>query len=266
MTAAPEQWSPSQRHPGTRVYPASQECGSLAGGTSWDSQKVVGSTGRRPVPGTRPPGSRARPAASSHATNLATPAITPGKLVTHDAKDEVDVVARSERATVRVGDVFLKVDADARLDVEVEAMALAPVPTHPGNDARAPGRAVGRVAGGMGRGGRRHPGAARRTPASPAGPRRGGPGRSIGALAAELDEECALLVTHGLLPAGLLTRNRQVAEAALRPWTAAFTHGDLQIAHVVADATRACCESGSCWLMITCCGTWGSDERPVGPG
>src|SRR6476646_3094934 len=40
------------------------------------------------------------------------------------------VVAHSERATLRVGDVFLKVDADqARTDVEVEAMAMAPVPT-----------------------------------------------------------------------------------------------------------------------------------------
>jgi hypothetical protein len=45
--------------------------------------------------------------------------------------DEVEVVvAHSERATLRVGDVFLKVDADrARVDTEVEAMALAPVPT-----------------------------------------------------------------------------------------------------------------------------------------
>src|SRR5436190_13769954 len=52
----------------------------------------------------------------------------PGILV---AMDEVKVVvAHSERATLRVGDVFLKVDADqARIDVEVEAMALAPVPT-----------------------------------------------------------------------------------------------------------------------------------------
>jgi hypothetical protein len=45
--------------------------------------------------------------------------------------DEVKVVvAHSERATLRVGDVFLKVDADqSRIDVEVEAMSLAPVPT-----------------------------------------------------------------------------------------------------------------------------------------
>src|SRR5882724_8971784 len=40
------------------------------------------------------------------------------------------VVAHRERTTLRVGDVFLKIDADpARTDVEVEAMALAPVPT-----------------------------------------------------------------------------------------------------------------------------------------
>src|SRR5207342_2796195 len=45
--------------------------------------------------------------------------------------DEVEVVvAHDERATLRVGDVFLKVDGDqTRTDVEVEAMALAPIPT-----------------------------------------------------------------------------------------------------------------------------------------
>jgi hypothetical protein len=43
--------------------------------------------------------------------------------------EEVEV-AHSERATLRVGDVFLKIDADQiRTDVEVEAMAMAPVPT-----------------------------------------------------------------------------------------------------------------------------------------
>ena len=40
------------------------------------------------------------------------------------------VVAHHERVTVRVGDVFLKIDADqARTDLEVEAMTMAPVPT-----------------------------------------------------------------------------------------------------------------------------------------
>lgn len=45
--------------------------------------------------------------------------------------DEVTVVvARSERATLRVGDVLRKVDADqARIGVEIEVMSLAPVPT-----------------------------------------------------------------------------------------------------------------------------------------
>src|ERR671923_1310048 len=45
--------------------------------------------------------------------------------------DEVTVVvAHNERTTLRVGDVFLKIDADqTRTDVEVEAMAMAPIPT-----------------------------------------------------------------------------------------------------------------------------------------
>jgi hypothetical protein len=45
--------------------------------------------------------------------------------------DEVEVVvAHQDRATLRVGEVFLKVDADqAMTDVEVEAMSRAPVPT-----------------------------------------------------------------------------------------------------------------------------------------
>ena len=39
-------------------------------------------------------------------------------------------MAHSERATLRVDDVFLKIDSDQTLtDVEVEAMALAPIPT-----------------------------------------------------------------------------------------------------------------------------------------
>ena len=46
------------------------------------------------------------------------------------ARVEVEVVvAHSERATLRVGDVFLKVDSDpANADVEVEAMAPVPTP------------------------------------------------------------------------------------------------------------------------------------------
>jgi hypothetical protein len=47
-----------------------------------------------------------------------------------DVEEVEVVVAHRERATLRVGDVFLKIDADqTRTDVEVEAMAMAPVPT-----------------------------------------------------------------------------------------------------------------------------------------
>ena len=57
----------------------------------------------------------------------------PTALCANDDGDvpEVEVVvAHSQRATLRVGDVFLKIDADqSRTEVEVEVMALAPVPT-----------------------------------------------------------------------------------------------------------------------------------------
>src|SRR5436853_6065937 len=47
-----------------------------------------------------------------------------------DVEEVEVVVANNDRVTLRVGDVFLKIDADqTRTDVEVEAMAMAPVPT-----------------------------------------------------------------------------------------------------------------------------------------
>ncbi|MYX17352.1 phosphotransferase [Streptomyces sp. SID8374] len=162
--------------------------------------------------------------------------------------DEVEVVvAHSERATLRVGDVFLKVDADqARIDVEVEAMSLAPVPTpkvlwrKPPVLAIAalPGTTLGRLGGpstGSPAAWAAAGAAIRKLHEAPLPPRPGGAGRSAAALAAELDAECALLVTDGLLPADLVARNRRVAETALRPWAPAFTHGDLQIAHIFVD-------------------------------
>ncbi|MBB1252095.1 phosphotransferase family protein [Streptomyces alkaliterrae] len=162
--------------------------------------------------------------------------------------DEVEVVvAHSERATLRVGDVFLKVDADqARVDVEVEAMTLAPVPTPKVLWRKPPVLAIAAVPGAtLGRLGGPSDGswaawaaagaAIRKLHDAPLPPWPGRAGRSVVALAAELDDECELLVRNGLLPADLVTRNRQVAEAAFRPWTPAFTHGDLQIAHVFVD-------------------------------
>ncbi|MCX2181022.1 phosphotransferase [Streptomyces sp. SKN60] len=166
--------------------------------------------------------------------------------------DEVEVVvAHSERATLRVGDVFLKVDADqGRIDVEVEAMSRAPVPTpkvlwrKPPVLAIAalPGAPLGRLGGastGPSSGSSAAwaaAGAAIRTlHEAPPPPWPGRAGRSSVALTSELDAECELLVTRGLLPADLVTRNRRVAQAALRPWSPAFTHGDLQIAHVFVE-------------------------------
>jgi len=157
------------------------------------------------------------------------------------------VVAHSERATLRVGGVFLKIDADqTRIDVEVEAMALAPIPTpevlwrKPPVLALAalPGTALGRlgepstapsaawVAAGA---------AARMLHDAPLPP---WPGPSHDEYASELDVECEWLVTNGVLPADLITRNRRIAEAALRPYTPVFTHGDLQLDHVFVDGDK----------------------------
>jgi aminoglycoside phosphotransferase (APT) family kinase protein len=157
------------------------------------------------------------------------------------------VVAHHERATLRVGDVFLKVDADqTNTDVEVEAMAMAPIPTpevlwrRPPVLALAalPGTALGR----LGEPSTASPaawaaaGAAVRTlhdaPLPP------WTGRGLDEIASELDAECEWLVANGVLPTELITRNRQVAEAALRPWTPVFTHGDLQITHVFVDGDK----------------------------
>ena len=162
--------------------------------------------------------------------------------------DEVAVVvAHSERATLRVGDVFLKVDADrARIDAEVEAMSLVPVPTPEVLWCKPPVLAIAALAGTtLGRLGGPSTGspaawaaagaAIRKLHDAPLPPRRGRAGRSSGTLVAELDSECDALVANGILPADLIARNRRVAEAALRPWNPAFTHGDLQIAHVFVE-------------------------------
>jgi aminoglycoside phosphotransferase (APT) family kinase protein len=162
--------------------------------------------------------------------------------------DEVEVVvAHNERATLRVGDVFLKIDADqARTDVEVEAMAMVPVPTPHVLWRKPPvlalaalrGKALGRLG--------------QPSTASPAAWAAAGaavrmlhdaplppwPGQSPDELASELDGECEWLVTNDVLPAGLVTRNRQIAETALRPWAPVFTHGDLQLAHVFVDGDQ----------------------------
>jgi aminoglycoside phosphotransferase len=156
--------------------------------------------------------------------------------------DEVKVVvAHSERATLRVGDVFLKIDADqANIDVEVEAMALAPIPT-PEILWRKPPVLALAVVPGTALGVLGEP-----SPASPAAWAAAGaavrmlheaplppwPGPNLDEITSKLDGECEWLITSGTLPADLVKRNREVAEAALRPWTPVFIHGDLQITHI----------------------------------
>jgi Ser/Thr protein kinase RdoA (MazF antagonist) len=157
------------------------------------------------------------------------------------------VVAHHERATLRVGDVFLKVDADqARTDVEVEAMTMAPIPTpqilwrKPPVLALAalPGTKLGHLG---------EPSSASAAAWAAAGaaarmlhdePLPPWPGQSLDGLAAELDRECEWLVANNVLPADLVTRNRRLAETALRPWTPVFIHGDLQVDHVFVDGDK----------------------------
>ena len=163
----------------------------------------------------------------------------------HVPEDHVEViVAHSERATIRVADVFLKIDAHrTRAEIEVKAMALSPIPTpellwwRPPVLALAalPGRALGRL------------GAA--STASPAAwaaagaavrrlhdaPLPSWPGQSLDGATARLDAECRWLTTNHVLPTDVVTRNRRIAESALRPWKPVFTHGDLQLDHVFVD-------------------------------
>jgi hypothetical protein len=155
------------------------------------------------------------------------------------------VVAHRDCATLRVGDVFLKIDGDqTRTDVEVKAMAMAPIPTPevlwrtPPVLALAalPGTALGHLG---------EPSAASSAAWAAAGaaarmlhdaPLPPWPGKGLDEIASRLDRECEWLVTSGVLPADLVTRNRVVAEAALRPWTPVFAHGDLHISHVFVEA------------------------------
>ncbi len=161
-----------------------------------------------------------------------------------DVEEVKVVVAHSERATLRVGNVFLKIDADqTNTEVEVEAMAMAPIPTpeilwrKPPVLALAavPGTALGRLG---------EPSTASPAAWAAAGaavrmlhdaPLPPWPGPSIEEIASELDSECEWLVSSGVLPTDLVARNRRIAEAALRPWTPVFIHGDLQVDHVFVD-------------------------------
>jgi aminoglycoside phosphotransferase (APT) family kinase protein len=162
--------------------------------------------------------------------------------------DEVEVVvAHNERATLRVGDVFLKIDADqARSDIEVEAMEMAPLPTPEVLWREPPVLALGAVSGtALGRLGEPSTAspaawaaagaAVRMLHEAPLPPRSW---RSLDEVAADLERECDWLLTSGTLPSDLVARNHEVAGAVLRPWPPAFIHGDLQVDHVFVDGDR----------------------------
>jgi aminoglycoside phosphotransferase (APT) family kinase protein len=154
------------------------------------------------------------------------------------------VVANNERATVRVGDVFVKIDGDqTRIDVEVAAMAMVPVPTakvlwrEPPVLALAvlPGTALGHL-------GQPSPASSAAWVAAGAAvralhdaPLPPWPGKRVDELASRLAVECEWLVTNDVLPEDVVDDNRRLAETALRPWTPAFIHGDLHVAHVFVD-------------------------------
>ncbi|MFE6968083.1 phosphotransferase family protein [Isoptericola sp. NPDC057653] len=159
--------------------------------------------------------------------------------------DEVEVVvAHSQRATLRVGDVFLKVDGDpAHSEVEARAMAMAPVPTPEVLWREPPVLAIAAVPG-TALGVLGEPSAASPAAWAAAGaavrtlhdaPLPPWTGRRLDDVAAELDRECAWLLASGVVPAEVVRKNRAIAEVALRPWTPAFIHGDLQITHVFVD-------------------------------
>jgi hypothetical protein len=145
------------------------------------------------------------------------------------------VVAHNERATLRVGDVFLKIDGDqTRTDVEVEAMAMAPVPTAEIPWRKPPVLALaalpGTALGHLGEPSTASPaawtaaGAAVRALHDAPLPRRAG--RSLDEIASHLARECEWLVANDVLSAEIVTHNREIAETALRPWTPVFIHGD----------------------------------------
>jgi aminoglycoside phosphotransferase (APT) family kinase protein len=154
------------------------------------------------------------------------------------------VVAHAERTTLRVGDVFLKVDADpGRIEREAAAMALTPLPTPEVLWRKPQVLALAALTGvELGRLGEPSQASSaawiatgalvRRLhetppppwpPADPAGTRE------------QLDTECRWLVDHGHVPAAVVERNRRIADTVFTPRPPVFVHGDLQIRHVFVD-------------------------------
>jgi hypothetical protein len=165
---------------------------------------------------------------------------SPGRVRLTTVDDIAVIVAHAQRTTLRVGDVFLKVDADAGRGVaEAAAMVHAPLPTaqilwqQPNVLALGlvPGEPLGRlgapstasaawVAAGA---------AVRVLHGAPLPP---WPSRRTDEGPAALDAACRWLVESGTLPQALVDRNQEFARAAHRSYSPVFVHGDLQADHV----------------------------------
>lgn len=160
------------------------------------------------------------------------------------AKPVEVMLANNDRVTVRVGDVFLKVDADqARTDREVAAMEAAPVPTAPVLWRKPPVLALATLAGtpiGKLDEPSRASAAAWRSVGEAVRAMHDAPlpdrmGKTRESRRARLDSACDWLRNNHTVPAEVVEYNRQQAELALEPRPHAFTHGDLHIAHVFVD-------------------------------
>jgi aminoglycoside phosphotransferase (APT) family kinase protein len=160
---------------------------------------------------------------------------------TADLPEVQVIVAHQARATLRVGDVFLKVDPDrAGIDAEVAAMALVPVPTPKVLWRNHPVLAIALVHGtALGKFGHPSPvGPASWTAAGAAvravhdTPLPSWSGQSVDQLAERLDEACEWLLANDTIPTEVLEHNRRLAQLVLRPYTKVFAHGDLQPDHI----------------------------------
>ena len=161
------------------------------------------------------------------------------------AVEQVEVVlANNDRVTLRVGDVFLKIDVDqTRTDVEVEAIAMAPVPTpeilwrkQPVLAVAAlPGRALGCVQGTSPRRRRRGPRSVLPSGRCTTHRCRHGAGRAWTRSRPGWPMGATGSSRMRYFP---LTWSRATGgwqRTALRPWTPAFIHGDLHDEHVFVD-------------------------------
>ena len=158
------------------------------------------------------------------------------------------VSAHRERAVIVVGDLVLKVAADAaQLDREVSAMAVAasagvPVPEVRWRQAEALGLALvpGRALGALGEACDSSPeawaaaGAMLRRLHDRAAPS-AWDAHSLGDLRVRASAEVRWIVDRGIAPAAVVDRVGALVAATVRPFSAVFTHGDPQPAHVFVD-------------------------------